>query len=338
MNDVTIWLFSKPNVVLVDVSGKTNKITRGVDTGRPAIVVGVVKKLPIAALAVEDVIPMQVDGVETDVIEAGIIHARKARTDEWNPAPGGVSIGHGPSGKTGTFGGIVRKLGVRYILSNNHVLANENRASISDIIFQPGKVDGGFKDRAKLTEFVWLKGFAGDEPEPPPEPPSDCPVAGSIVTVCNWFAEKLGRKTRIPRAIVPVQRARSLSENVNKVDVALARPNDDAEFLDEILEIGILSGEAESEVDMKIKGSGRTSGLVHDEIAMVNAAARVRYERGELMFEDQIITKGPMIRAGDSGIYISTEDNRIVGEGFAGSSTLSIINKFSNIKEALSLD
>jgi len=328
MDEITKWLFTKPNVVLV---GKGHKIVRGEDTGRDAIVVGVIKKLPLHALKIEDVIPAKVDDKETDVIEAGVIRALQARTDEWNPAPGGVSIGH-KDVSAGTHGIMVWKTSVRYILSNNHGLANENKAVIGDSIFQPGKLDGGVKERAKLAEFIPLIGFEGEEPEPPP-PPSDCPVANFIVDICNWIALIAGRETRL-QAIVP----KETREGINKVDVALARPLDDAEFLDSILEIGEPKGRTEGEVGMKIKGSGRTSALVHDEIAAIDGTANVMYNSGQIFLEDQLITKGPMLLGGDSGMIILTEDNRVVGGGFAGSDKLSILNKYSNIKEALQLD
>jgi len=43
-----------------------------------------------------------------------------------------------------------------YILSNNHVLANENKASVGDPIWQPGRYDGGGKNDeiARLSEYV----------------------------------------------------------------------------------------------------------------------------------------------------------------------------------------
>ena len=79
MDDITKWLFQKPNVILV---GKGHKIVKGVDTGRDAIVVGVVKKIPMHALRAEDIIPSIIDNKETDVIETGVIRAFQARTDE----------------------------------------------------------------------------------------------------------------------------------------------------------------------------------------------------------------------------------------------------------------
>lgn len=62
----------------------------------------------------------------------------------------------------GTLGAFVRLRGEEeplYILSNNHVLANENKAKIGDLIVQPGTYDGGRKKDAvgTLANFIKLK-------------------------------------------------------------------------------------------------------------------------------------------------------------------------------------
>jgi len=57
-------------VVLV---GRGKKITAGVNTNRDAIVVGVIRKLSLAELKKKDVVPKEVEGIETDVIELGRI-------------------------------------------------------------------------------------------------------------------------------------------------------------------------------------------------------------------------------------------------------------------------
>lgn len=65
-------------------------------------------------------------------------HLRSGR-----PVPGGVSIGHFQV-TAGTLGCRVRGSdGNCYILSNNHVLANSNRATRGDPVYQPGPYDGG---------------------------------------------------------------------------------------------------------------------------------------------------------------------------------------------------
>ncbi len=75
----------------------------------------------------------------------------------------GSSVGH-VSVTAGTVGCFVSRRrgadGVDRILSNNHVLANENGAKRSDAIIQPGKADGGHAARdvvARLDRYVALK-------------------------------------------------------------------------------------------------------------------------------------------------------------------------------------
>ncbi len=59
------------------------------------------------------------------------------------PVPIGVSTGH-PAITAGTIGARVKDAaGNVYALSNNHVYANENMASIGDAVIQPGTYDGG---------------------------------------------------------------------------------------------------------------------------------------------------------------------------------------------------
>lgn len=73
----------------------------------------------------------------------------------------GGSVGHYLV-TAGTLGGFVRvrKNQSVLILSNNHVLANENQAKAGDPILQPGGHDGGRRPRdviAKLDTFVRIK-------------------------------------------------------------------------------------------------------------------------------------------------------------------------------------
>src|SRR5437016_14534636 len=83
-------------------------------------------------------------------------------TKRARPAPPRYSVGH-PSITAGTIGARVRDaLGHVYILSNNHVLANSNGASIGDPEYQPGPFDGGTSadQIATLTDFQTIN-FTG---------------------------------------------------------------------------------------------------------------------------------------------------------------------------------
>lgn len=72
----------------------------------------------------------------------------------------GASLGH-PAVTAGTLGCFVRdRRGRLCVLSNNHVLANENAADIGDPVVQPGAIDGGRAGRdtvAALERFVRLR-------------------------------------------------------------------------------------------------------------------------------------------------------------------------------------
>lgn len=57
------------------------------------------------------------------------------------PVPLGVSIGNENECAAGTLGARVLKGGNVYILSNNHVLARQNAASLGEDILQPGRYD-----------------------------------------------------------------------------------------------------------------------------------------------------------------------------------------------------
>jgi hypothetical protein len=58
------------------------------------------------------------------------------------PSPIGVSTGH-PAITAGTIGVRVKGSGNVYALSNNHVYADENQASLGENVLQPGAYDGG---------------------------------------------------------------------------------------------------------------------------------------------------------------------------------------------------
>lgn len=67
----------------------------------------------------------------------------------------GASVGH-YSITAGTLGGFAQHTasGKAVILSNNHVLANENKAKIGDAILQPAAYDGGRKSKDKVGELL----------------------------------------------------------------------------------------------------------------------------------------------------------------------------------------
>ena len=309
-------LIKKKNVVLI-YTGK--KVINGVETERISIRVGVTQKVTPrekakAILGKSNLIPKTIKGMETDVFQTEEIKAlavdRKSRV---RPAPGGVSIGH-PDITAGTLGMVVKKAGVRYILSNNHVLADSNNAKIGDQTWQPGSYDGGgpADTITHLSDFVPI-GFIGDG--------SGClgGIFGQVITsILSLFGVK-------PRDII------------NKVDAAIARPIIDEDISQEILQIGKPVGFGEVKVGDKVKKSGRTTEVTQGDVIATDGAANVSYGQKVAVFEDQIVTSA-MSEGGDSGSAVLNEKNEGVGLLFAGSTSLTIINKIANVIDALELD
>jgi PKD repeat protein len=92
-------------------------------------------------------LPTDLEGVPVQVEVTGMFYARAQVVDPTGrferPVPTGVSVGH-PSVTAGTIGYRVKDgSGNVFVLSNNHVLANQNDASIGDPALQPGAYDGG---------------------------------------------------------------------------------------------------------------------------------------------------------------------------------------------------
>jgi len=87
-------------------------------------------------------VPAAINGVATEVRVVGHVHALDAYTDAYRPTvPCGVSVGNSRDNSSGTIACIVVKHGIRYILSNNHVLARSDAAVIGEPIVQPGRAD-----------------------------------------------------------------------------------------------------------------------------------------------------------------------------------------------------
>jgi hypothetical protein len=310
-------LMKKQNVVATGIGYKT---VAGRTTKDLAIICSVDTKKAKSRLSDRDMIPPRIQDIPTDVRPTGIIRAFQVPTGRFRPAPGGTSIGHYLI-TAGTLGCLVKKNNEIYILSNNHVLANSNEASIGDIILQPGPHDGGQNPQdqiAVLSEFVPI-GFG--------ESDSDCGIAGSLVSFLNMLSEIVGSTTRL--------RPYRIQQTENKVDCAIAKPLNVNDVMNEILQIGTLSGVQEGELGMNIKKSGRTTGFTTGTIEQVSVSTQVSYGTNKVaLFTDQLMA-GAMSQGGDSGSAVVNDSNNLVGLLFAGSETSTIINRISHVFDAL---
>lgn len=91
-------------------------------------------------------IPNAIDGLETRIARTSGLEALSSPgRQRTRPILGGLSVAHYDA-TAGTIGCFVEdEHGAVFILSNNHILANVNRANLGDPILQPGPRDGGVR-------------------------------------------------------------------------------------------------------------------------------------------------------------------------------------------------
>jgi hypothetical protein len=297
-------LLARENVVGVAAGIKLKK---GAPTGDAVLTILVERKLPKSRLSQEALVPAEVDGVVTDVVESGPLRPLlfNARV---RPALPGFSIGHHDI-TAGTFGCLVRDIrrcccehehrcgchgsreecrGDYLILSNNHVLANSNLASVGDLILQPGPFDGGIY-------------------------PSD-----AVGTLERFEPIVFG------------------SSGYNLVDAAVARPTHGRNVNPSIIGLVLPRGVGQALVGQQVVKAGRTTQVTTGRVLAVNATVLVGpYAGGGFgVFAQQIITTG-MSAGGDSGSLLMDRDLNAVGLLFAGSAEITIHNHIASVETAL---
>jgi hypothetical protein len=142
------------NVVGVSVAHKRKE---GKRTGRRCIVLYVRDKFEPGRIYKKDMLPKRILGVPTDIVQVGVPRFTKTR-------PGDSIFADQSSAliAPGTFGALVQDgAGKLFILSNNHVLADENRNPPGTEILTGS---GDEELLARLTTFVRLR------PNGPPNP------------------------------------------------------------------------------------------------------------------------------------------------------------------------
>lgn len=309
-------LLGRKNVVACGVGFKESG---GTLSEEPCVVVGVSKKVDAAQLAPEDLVPQRLDDVKTDVQEVGVFRALQG--GRVRPAMPGVSCGH-IDVSAGTFGCLVRRGSELFMLSNNHVFANTNRANVGDPILQPGRYDGGtLADKiAELETWVPLEMGAEE---------SDCPWAQAAVEGLNLLAQVLGSSSRL----------QALAERPaeNQVDCAIARPLSPDLVRPEILGIGVPKGVRPCTLGMAVQKSGRTTGHTTGRITQIDVTVQVDYEGKTLTFVDQFMASA-MSAGGDSGSAVLDMDGYVMGLLFAGSEMATLINPIHLVLQKLGVE
>ena len=210
-----IWKY--PNVKGFSRSFK-RKIVGGEETEIECVRIYVSKKLPRSHLLDEEVIPLTIEDIPTDVVEKGVPKALGLdKTDLFRPVIMGVSVGN-KAITAGTIGALFKKGGEIYVGSNAHVLTPNPSKPPEKVrpreILQPGpyhiREKGWNVNDPKFVvgRYVWHERIK------PVYEPSNCGVASLLAKTYNSLAKLFGRRTRLV----------SLVEEYNVIDFSVYEP------------------------------------------------------------------------------------------------------------------
>lgn len=315
----------------VHAVGIGRKITEGKTEALKCVRIYVVQKLARSLMAPRDIIPAEVNGVPTDIIEAeppfafaakkassakarrpristaatSVVPCSQNRRKSHRPIVAGISAGHRDI-TAGTLGCFCKSkkssddTAQWFVLSNNHVFANVNHGLIGDPLYQPGPADGG--------------GFS------------------------DFFA---ALHRHVPIALGGVV--------ANRVDAAIGKINKDIQFKTEICSIGSVSGIITGEDQMLVRKHGRTTGLTEGQIDDEDYSGLVGLDYGDpnivALFENQLRVVAvpsdvPFGLGGDSGsVLVHKTDAKVVGLYFAGpqSGNYGLANRIEHVVSDLEI-
>jgi len=233
------------------------------------------------------------------------------------PTPLGVSGGNARDTSTtggvtvccgGTLGSLVSRGGKQYILSNNHVFAESDAATIGDPISQPGLIDNNCAvppTVASLSQFFNLENGTGTK------------VDAAIAQVGAGTVDPVGTIVQLGGANINNQPTNGPPHGGSGVPPTMGRA---------------------------VAKSGRSTGLTCSTIFGINVSTSVEYQKGcgtgavfNVTYTDEVsITNGGFSAEGDSGSLVVTQDAADpVGLLFAGSDTDTVANPITDVLTAL---
>jgi hypothetical protein len=280
-------LIALPGVVGVDIG---EKVSRGEPTGSQSIVVHVNKKVDVSRLPADQLIPAEIDGIPTDVVEhrirlqahlvpfAGSAAASTPAADttdtrRYRPLAGGASMGplrpvhrgasvvDGDPGEylvAGTLGAFVtdRRTGRTLALTNFHVAAVDTGWRAGDLQLQPSRIDDGS-------------------------------MAGSSIGT-------------VQRAVIS-----------DRVDGAAVLLSPGTQWYPGVIGIGPIKGRASARAGQRVRKRGRTTRLRHGTVSSVDFTVQIDFggETGVRTLRDQVrIDRDPteteFSAGGDSGSVV----------------------------------
>jgi hypothetical protein len=202
----------------------------------------------------------------------------------------------------GSLGTLIERDDERLVLSNNHVLAGQNRGRVGDRIAQPG---GAQLDESEIVAH--LERFVALEPSPAGAHPTRANVIWNRVDAA---LAKLAPAVACDRCYLPSH--------------AMPAP----------------SGFANPVIGERVFKVGRTTGLRHGTIVSVNErVGPVAYALGDCWFRGSFVVEGdhglPFSEAGDSGAVVVRATGEVVGLIYAGNGVETYACPITEVASAL---
>jgi hypothetical protein len=352
--------FLNPEEPLANVVGVAAgvKWRGGEPTGEPAVLVLVSHKIGKEELPKEDLVPVKVGEVKTDVLEIGFPVAQQLRQ-----APP-MRPGHVPRPRQ------FARPAVEGDGALMPMLEEEEYVALAEALMLTRRVrpaEGGYSvghyqitagTIATCVYDILPGGTTGSPPAHGIGIPPRCYILSNNHVLANTNAAQSGDPILQPGpydgGIDPADRIAALSRWVpltlepptprslhrNVVDAAIAQ----GQFHDldrEIYWIGYARGwrrKASIGVGTVVQKTGRTTNYTTGRITAINATVDVGYGGGRVArFFDQIVTTN-ISAGGDSGSLVLTLDNVAVGLLFAGSSVATIVNQIENVRSLLRVE
>ena len=273
-------------------------------SSHPVLQFFVPQKIDSSLLANGQRIPDLLFGLKTQVIESGHVRSLSAIGNS-KTAQFGESAAH-PGVPAGTMGAPVYRYSSAnretapavFLLSNNHVFANYNKATKGDPILQPGRADWGRSPGDIVGHLIdWV------------------PI------IFETDVSLDAKQNKVDAAIAIPEVGTLVSEHMPKIGkISSWRPIDDIS------------------IDLSVMKIGRTTGFTQNKIISVHASYVVDFIGiGTAFFEDQLICSY-LGNGGDSGsLVLASEDSSAVGLLFARSDKVTIVNYIEHIQDLLNV-
>lgn len=263
----------------------------------------VARKQPLCSLSTKDIIPSEINGIPTDIIEVGEMHSLSPDADpklHYRPSPAGVSaIAATLSACTLGWFATDNTDSSTVIICNNHCGAGENKFTPGHYYMQPSPYDGEAKRLGTLKRFVEIKYSE-----------FKCIYRNNAHRIYRGFKSLLGE-----------------FDPCNRVDLAIIAVDSPGDIKVELLNIGKPQGKRRGIPGEPVMKMGRTTGLTKKGIVLdTQYYGTVAYGRGNARVGPCLLIEGNKFSQGgdSSSALLAMNDKAFLGLLFAGSNTHTI--------------